>query len=71
MKKLNLNVDALRVESFSTEKTGETTRGTVRGHSALTGDEGCWSQVICSNQESVCVCNTTVTARFPECAGTD
>ncbi len=67
MKKLSLNLNALRVESFATEKGAEPARGTVRGHSAATGDDGCWSQAICSNQDSVCVCNTTFTARFPEC----
>jgi hypothetical protein len=32
MRKISLNVNELRVESFETEKDGEAKRGTVHGH---------------------------------------
>jgi hypothetical protein len=35
MKKLELQLDALRVESFDTGRAGDTARGTIQAHQAL------------------------------------
>jgi hypothetical protein len=40
MRKLALNVDALRVESFATQEVGPA-RGTVRGHDDTVETENC------------------------------
>ena len=65
MKKLHLELDALRVESFSTADESAPKQGTVRGH-AVTDFRDCWSDGFCTDV-SVCLCNTTVTAQIPEC----
>lgn len=70
MKKLSLELDALRVESFATAAPGPT-RGTVHGQESaaeLTDPVFCATGDPCSG-DSVCVCNTTFTARLPECGG--
>ncbi len=67
MKKLHLNLDDLQVESFRTadESAG---RGTVRGHEPMGADLSEFYGDPCSG-DSICVCNTTFTARLPECGG--
>ena len=70
MKKLHLELDALRVQSFATAAPPPS-RGTVQGQESaaeLTGPFFCETGDPCSG-DSVCVCNTTHTARLPECAG--
>ncbi len=65
MRKLNLDLDALQVESFHTDENNAGRQGTVLAHGVvalLSNDGG-----ICSRQESVCVCDTTYTQRAPEC----
>ncbi len=37
-RKLRLEPEALRVETFPTEADGKSPRGTVQGHDSLTGD---------------------------------
>lgn len=65
MRKLNLDLDALQVESFHTDEDDAGRQGTVLAHGAVSflSDGG----GACSRQESVCVCDTTYTQRAPEC----
>jgi hypothetical protein len=61
MKKLHLNVDALRVESFATQRNQGGT-GTVNGHQVWTVEGNCsdtttWGQTqYCSNNCSRVTC---------------
>lgn len=62
MKKLHLNVDALRVESFATDRHHRAT-GTVNGHQVWTEGGSCadttWGQTnYCSNNCSRATCLT-------------
>jgi hypothetical protein len=41
MRKISLDVDALKVESFDTEKRGAEERGTVRGYFTREWEESC------------------------------
>ena len=59
-KKLNLDTDDLRVESFATAADGAARRGTVR---ALDGSVG----YSASEGARICACDTTYTQRAPEC----
>lgn len=63
MKKLNLDTDELRVESFATAEDRAPERGTVhaRGLSGLACGAGN------SSGAPVCYCDTTYTQRAPEC----
>lgn len=62
MRKLHLNTEDLRVESFTTTDAGAARRGTVHAQSGFLSDGG-----FCSDSPSVCVCDTTHTQRAPEC----
>jgi hypothetical protein len=64
MRKLLLNTEDLRVESFTTTDVESARRGTVHAQSgALSNAGGCLG----SDAVSVCVCDTTHTQRAPEC----
>lgn len=64
MRKLHLNAEDLRVESFATTDTESARRGTVHALSGtLSNAVDCFN----SNSPSVCVCDTTHTQRAPEC----
>lgn len=63
MKKLRLNQDDLRVESFRTEPGAER-RGTVLGHSYMTCYETCDPWYFCRTYQETCHnrgCNTGLT----------
>lgn len=72
MRKLHLNTEDLRVESFATRDAGSVPRGTVQAQQgtfsnaalASCGTNGC---VGYSSESPVCVCDTTYTQRAPEC----
>lgn len=72
MRKLHLNTEDLRVESFATTDTEPARRGTVHAQSGAfseaglesCGTDGC---VGYSSKSPVCHCDTTYTQRPPEC----
>jgi hypothetical protein len=47
MRKISLDVDALKVESFDTEKRGVDERGTVRGYFTRQWEQSCYMS--CTN----------------------
>jgi hypothetical protein len=55
MKKLDLNVDRLAVESFPTGALGADGRGTVHGHAAGVAMQGSWLWTECGS----CACPDT------------
>ena len=61
MRKLHLNTEDLRVESFATAHAEPTRRGTVHAQS---GTIRCVGD---SSGAPVCACDTTHTQRAPEC----
>ncbi len=70
MRKLHLDPDELRVESFQTAEGGGPRQGTVRAHEASEGL--CTTVFDCSGNGpcsdiSVCLCDTTYTQRLPYC----
>jgi hypothetical protein len=71
MRKLLLNTEDLRVESFTTTDMEKARRGTVHAQGGALSNAGLVSCGIdgClnSNAVSVCVCDTTHTQRPPEC----
>jgi hypothetical protein len=64
MRKLHLNTENLRVESFATTDAESARRGTVHAQSGFISNGG---DCLNSNSPSVCVCDTTYTQRAPEC----
>ena len=73
MKKLRLDQDDLRVESFGTEP-GMGSRGTVLGHSYMTCDVTCDPWFFCQTYEATCHnrgCNTGLTSMCQTGAATD
>lgn len=67
MRKLKLEVEKLRVDSFRTDDGAAAGRGTVHAHAPTDALE-CLSVDFCTDV-SVCLCNTTHTAQYPECGG--
>lgn len=69
MRKLHLNAEDLRVESFSTTDTELVRRGTVHAQGGTLSNAGLVSCGAgdCSNAASVCLCDTTHTQRPAEC----
>lgn len=69
MRKLHLNTEDLRVESFPTTDAESARRGTVHAQSGAFSNAGLMSCGAgdCSNAASVCLCDTTHTQRPPEC----
>lgn len=68
MKKLNLNADDLRVESFATDENDAPRRGTVRARNASDGFcLPCSQGYSASEGYPVCNCDTTYTQRPPYC----
>ena len=71
MRKLNLNTEDLRVESFTTTDTESVRRGTVHAQSGAcsrAGLESCGGGCEAySSGAPVCNCDTTYTQRPPEC----
>lgn len=65
MKKLHLNPDELRVETFRTTAEDTARQGTVRAHGAFTPFTD--GNVGYSTGDCVCACDTTYTQRAPEC----
>jgi hypothetical protein len=63
MRKLHLNAEDLRVESFATTDAESARRGTVHARGTFSDAVGCLD----SRSPSVCVCDTTHTQRAPEC----
>jgi hypothetical protein len=55
MNKLTLNLDELRVDSFSTERT-EAYRGTVAANRATNGTNTCFCTTYCTSVEIGCFC---------------
>ncbi|HEU4457210.1 MAG TPA: hypothetical protein VFR81_29340 [Longimicrobium sp.] len=53
MRKISLDVDALKVESFDTEKRGLEERGTVRGYFTRQWEQSCYES--CTNIAD-CLC---------------
>lgn len=68
MRKLHLNTEDLRVESFATKDAESVRRGTVHAQGGTFSDAGLLSCGAgpCSGP-SVCYCDTTHTQRAPEC----
>jgi hypothetical protein len=72
MRKLHLDTEDLRVESFATTDTDVARRGTVHaqgGTFSNAGLESCGT-VGCAGYSTgsvVCACDTTYTQRAPEC----
>ena len=73
MRKLHLNTEDLRVESFATADAEPATRGTVRAQGGTIfsngGLESCGADP-CAGASSgapLCYCDTTHTQRPPEC----
>ena len=68
MRKLHLNTDDLRVESFATTDAEPARRGTVHAHGGTflesCGTGGCFGN---SSDAPICACDTTYTQREPEC----
>ena len=68
MRKLHLNTEDLRVESFATTDAERARRGTVHAQDGTFSDAG---QLSCGTDgcsgASVCYCDTTHTQRAPEC----
>jgi hypothetical protein len=56
MKKLTLNVESLRVESFATQEV-DARRGTVRGHDDTVETENC------TIDQSTCILRTCLTLK--------
>jgi hypothetical protein len=73
MRKLHLNTEDLRVESFTTTDAELARRGTVRAQSGSFisngGLESCGAGACYgySSEAMVCDCDTTYTQRPPEC----
>ena len=72
MRKLQLNTENLRVESFSTTDAEPARRGTVHAQSGAIsngGPESCGYDACVgySSKALVCDCDTTYTQRPPEC----
>lgn len=71
MRKLHLNTEDLRVESFATMDAERARRGTVHGQSGAfsnAGLESCGAGCVGNSSGSpVCQCDTTYTQRAPEC----
>ena len=72
MRKLQLNTEDLRVESFATTQTELARRGTVHAQSGTFSNAGLEScgTVGCAGYSTgspVCACDTTYTQRAPEC----
>ena len=65
MRKLQLNAEDLRVESFATTDAETAMRGTVHGQDGTFSNGGL--ENCGTNGVSVCVCDTTYTQRAPEC----
>ncbi|HET7234536.1 MAG TPA: hypothetical protein VFJ16_31275 [Longimicrobium sp.] len=70
MKKLNLNLDDLAVESFGTTSPKEQGRGTVNGHVTQLGQDSCYN--LCSGQLTQIGydCDGIATNNDPSCAFT-
>jgi hypothetical protein len=66
MRKLHLNTENLRVESFVTTDAEPARRGTVRAQSGIFSNVG-GGCVGYSSGAPVCACDTTHTQRPPEC----
>jgi len=64
MRKLRLDPDALRVESFDAEAVNAKVRGTVRGHGSVysncaaecesRSDDGCWCEIESREEQFTC-----------------
>jgi len=64
MRKLRLDIDALKVEEFSTVGDGAEERGTVRGHGSVysncapecesRSDDGCWCEIETRVEQFTC-----------------
>jgi hypothetical protein len=64
MRKISLDVDALKVESFDTAERGVEKRGTVRGHNSVysncaaecesRSDDGCWCEIESRVEQFTC-----------------
>lgn len=72
MRKLHLDTDDLRVESFTTTDAEPARRGTVHAQSGAfsnAGLESCGTGGCVGNSSGapVCACDTTYTQRPPEC----
>ncbi|HEX6371732.1 MAG TPA: hypothetical protein VF006_22615 [Longimicrobium sp.] len=72
MRKLHLNTEDLRVESFTTTNAETVRRGTVHAQSGTfsnAGLESCGTNGCVGNSSGspVCACDTTYTQRAPEC----
>ena len=71
MRKLHLNTEDLRVESFATKDAEPARRGTVHAQGTFSdaGLESCGTGgcVGYSSGSPVCMCDTTYTQRPPEC----
>jgi hypothetical protein len=70
MRKLHLNTEDLRVESFPTTDAESARRGTVHAQSGALSNaapETCGTDVGYSSQAQVCECDTTYTQRPPYC----
>jgi hypothetical protein len=72
MRKLQLNTEDLRVESFATAVAEPTGRGTVHAQGGTFSDAGlesCGPNACDGNSSGapVCACDTTYTQRAPEC----
>jgi hypothetical protein len=71
MRKLHLNTEDLRVESFATRDAEPARRGTVQaqdGTFSNAGLESCGGGCVgYSSGSPVCACDTTYTQRAPEC----
>jgi hypothetical protein len=72
MRKLQLNTENLRVESFATTDAETARRGTVHAQGGAFSDAGlesCGTNVCFGNSSGApaCACDTTYTQRAPEC----
>jgi hypothetical protein len=72
MRKLHLNTEDLRVESFATTDAEHARRGTVHAQSGTfsnAGLESCGTNGCAGNSSGspVCACDTTYTQRLPDC----
>lgn len=72
MRKLHLNTEHLRVESFATTEAESVKRGTVHAHDGTLsngGLESCGAGACFgySSKAVMCACDTTYTQNGPEC----
>jgi len=65
MRKISLDVDTLKVESFDTAKRGPEARGTVRGHFTRQWEQSC--QESCSG-DAACLCMSQIGTCDVDCA---